>query len=96
MKVYKDCDKVLRITNCKECPFTAPVMSLQDAPDDVRDYFPTEVLFEKACMNIKRDMQKMPAGSLYPHPSIEEAEIFGGFLPDCPLEDAPEVKNEVV
>jgi hypothetical protein len=41
-------------------------------------------------------MQKMPAGSLYPHPSIEEAEIFGGFLPDCPLEDAPEVKNESV
>lgn len=30
------------------------------------------------------------------HPSTRYADNFGGFLPDCPLEDAPEDNREVV
>lgn len=90
MKLYKYpvTKEIVKVTSCLDCPLKFQQSAL---------LAPSNIIIHKypVCLGIRIYFEGRYGQEGY-HPSIGHMKKHGNFLPDCPLEDAPEVKNEVV
>lgn len=88
MKLFKDkrYKTPIKVESCDGCPLEAKI--------PFKGYNGI-VFHNKVCLGLNHRAWGTYGPELI-HPSTRYADNFGGFLPDCPLEDAPEDNREVV